>query len=69
MLIDKLGRQLQDRIADLLAGRFTMPGVCDIETVKVWPILLLAGEGIALTPILWWGVELFSRMAHSAMSE
>jgi hypothetical protein len=59
MLIDKLGRQLQDRIADLLAGRFTLPGVCDVETVKVSPILLLAGEGIALTLILWRWVELF----------
>jgi hypothetical protein len=58
MLITKLGK-LQDRIADLLAERVTLPGVCDIETLKVWPMVLLAGEGIALTPILWRWVEMF----------
>ncbi len=58
LLIKKL-EQLQDRIADLFAGLFLPPGVCDVETVKVWPVLLLAGEGIALSPILWRWVEMF----------
>jgi hypothetical protein len=57
MLIKKLG-QLQKRVADLLAERFTPLGVCDVETLKVWPLILLTGEGIALTPILWRWVEL-----------
>jgi hypothetical protein len=58
LLIGKLD-QLQKRIAELLEGLFTPPGVCDVETVKVWPVLLLAGEGIALTPTLWRWVEMF----------
>ena len=58
LLIGKL-EKLQKRIAELFEGLFTPEGVCDVETVKVWPVLLLAGEGIALTPILWRWVEMF----------
>jgi hypothetical protein len=58
MLIDKL-EQLQDRIADLLEGHLTFQGMGDVATLKVWPVLLLAGEGIALTPIVWSWVEMF----------
>jgi hypothetical protein len=49
LLIGKL-EKLQKRIAELFEGLFTPKGVCDVEAVKVWPVLLLAGEGIALTP-------------------
>jgi hypothetical protein len=58
LLIGKL-EKLQKRIAELFEGLFSPEGVCDVETVKVWPVLLLAGEGIALTPILWRWVEMF----------
>lgn len=58
LLIGKLA-QLQKRIAEMLTGLFTPPGVHDVETLKIWPVLLLAGEGIALTPILWRWVEMF----------
>jgi hypothetical protein len=58
LLIEKL-EQLQNRIADLLAGLFIPEGLSDVETAMVWPVLLLAGEGIALTPILWRWVEMF----------
>jgi hypothetical protein len=56
MLIDKL-EQLQDRIAELLEGHLTFQGMGDVATLKIWPVLLLAGEGIALTPIVWSWVE------------
>jgi hypothetical protein len=52
MVISKL-RQPQDRIGDLLTGGMKLPAVDDVSALRVWPVLLLAGEGMSLTPILW----------------
>jgi hypothetical protein len=49
---DKLG-ELARRIDDLLAGHLRYDGV-DLAVVRqIWPVLVLAGDTVAPTPLLW----------------
>jgi hypothetical protein len=49
---DKLG-ELSDRIDDLLAGHLSFDD-CNVAIVRhVWPVLVLAGDTLPPTPLLW----------------
>jgi hypothetical protein len=52
MILAKL-EQLQNRIAEILAGDVEIPGVLEGGPLQVWPVILLAGEGVLQTPMLW----------------
>ena len=52
MILDKL-TELQDRIADLLDGHFRIPGAGDLEGIRIWPVVLLAGDSVFQSPMLW----------------
>jgi hypothetical protein len=52
VVVSKLN-ELQQRIADLLAGAFRPDGFPEGVTPQVWPMLVLAGQGVMQTPLLW----------------
>jgi hypothetical protein len=52
MILEKL-TELQGRIADLLDGRFRVPGVGELESIRIWPVVLLAGDAVFQAPMLW----------------
>jgi hypothetical protein len=52
MVLEKLD-QLQKRTGDILDGRVTIPGVVRGLRLQIWPVIILAGEGVLQTPILW----------------
>lgn len=57
MILNKL-TELQNRITDLLDEHFMIPGACELEHIKIWPVVLLAGEAVFQTPMLWrWIVQ------------
>jgi hypothetical protein len=65
MVLAKLS-ELQDRVGDLLAGHFKLPGAGEIDDARIWPVVLLAGEGIFQMPMLWrWIAERLPRGAFS----
>jgi hypothetical protein len=52
MILEKL-TELQDRIGDLLDGRFRVPGAGELESIRIWPVVLLAGDAVFQAPMLW----------------
>jgi hypothetical protein len=66
MILDKL-TELQDRIADLLDRRFEVPGAGELESIRIWPVVLLAGDAVFQAPMLWrW---LAQRLPPGALSD
>lgn len=66
MIINKL-EELQRRISDALNGRFTVEGMPDGGPLQVWPMLVLAGEGVLQTPLLWRWIR--SQLEHRAFGD
>ena len=52
MILEKLN-QLQKRVADILNDEVAIPGVSKGGAISIWPVILLAGDGVLQTPILW----------------
>jgi hypothetical protein len=52
MILEKL-EQLQRRIADMLNEDVAIPGVPNGQPIQIWPVILLTGDGVLQTPILW----------------
>ena len=56
MILSKLS-ELQDRIADLLAGHVTLPGLGHLDAHRIWPMLVLTGDQVFQLPMLWRWVQ------------
>ncbi len=58
--------ELQARIADVLDEHVKLPGASDTGSLRVWPMLVLASEGLLQIPPLWrWTFEQLPEGAFS----
>jgi hypothetical protein len=66
MVIDKFS-ELGSRVGDFLCGHFRVDGMPDGEARRIWPVLVLAGESVFETPVLWQWIH--ERLPKDAFSD
>lgn len=52
LILDKL-TELQARVGDLLDGHFDVPGMGELASTRIWPVVLLVGDSVFQSPMLW----------------